>query len=168
MNEELVLATEQLRLRRPDDPWLIPIRFDDCDVPDLDLGGGRTLASIQRVDLFGTKREIGIERLVTAVVRILGRSNDRQSAWQTGDARLGEEIDDSSTDHALAMSGQNSKVVEVNLPKDRYLVKWKRSDSKNFGIKDESARGGKGFYLLQELSSDPNSGGEGCPYTRGR
>jgi len=29
-NEELVLAIEQLRLRPPEDPWLIPVRFDDC------------------------------------------------------------------------------------------------------------------------------------------
>ena len=52
-NEELLLAADQLRLRRPGDPWLIPVRFDDCDVPDLELGAGRTLASIQRADLFG-------------------------------------------------------------------------------------------------------------------
>jgi hypothetical protein len=41
MNEELLLAIEQLRLRQPHDPWLIPVRFDDCDVPDLQLGPGR-------------------------------------------------------------------------------------------------------------------------------
>src|SRR6185312_10969337 len=39
-NQELMLAVEQLRLRRPDDPWLIPVRFDACDVPDLELGPG--------------------------------------------------------------------------------------------------------------------------------
>jgi len=38
-NEELVLAVEQLRLRAPEQPWLIPVRFDDCAVPDRDLGG---------------------------------------------------------------------------------------------------------------------------------
>src|SRR3954470_23258817 len=27
-NEELYLAADQLRLRRPDNPWLIPVRFD--------------------------------------------------------------------------------------------------------------------------------------------
>jgi TIR domain len=51
--EELLLAIDQLRIRRPDDPWLVPVRFDDCDVPDFELGGGRTLASIHRADLFG-------------------------------------------------------------------------------------------------------------------
>src|ERR1700750_1044935 len=44
-NEELLLAIDQLRRRRPDDPWLIPVRFDDCDVPDFELGAGRTLTS---------------------------------------------------------------------------------------------------------------------------
>jgi hypothetical protein len=44
-NEELALALEQLRLRRPDVPWLIPVRFDDCDIPEWDIGGGRTLVA---------------------------------------------------------------------------------------------------------------------------
>lgn len=72
-NEELVLAIEQVRLRSPDAPWLIPVRFDDCQVPDRDLGGGRTLASIQRADLFGDNFGEGAARLVAAVWRILGR-----------------------------------------------------------------------------------------------
>lgn len=71
-NEELLLAIEQLRMRTADIPWLIPVRFDDCVVPDLDIGGGRTLASIQRADLFGTNRDIEIARLVATMIRILG------------------------------------------------------------------------------------------------
>jgi len=29
-NEELILAVEQMRLRPPGRPWLVPVRFDDC------------------------------------------------------------------------------------------------------------------------------------------
>jgi hypothetical protein len=70
-NEELALAIEQLRLRRPDDPWLIPVRLDECDIPDHDIGGGRTLASIQRVDLFGDRSGGAVTRLIAAIRRIL-------------------------------------------------------------------------------------------------
>jgi len=70
-NEELMLAIEELRQRRPDDPWLIPVRVDDCAVPDLPLGAGRTLASVQRADLFGPDHEQAVRRLVTAVQRLL-------------------------------------------------------------------------------------------------
>jgi tetratricopeptide (TPR) repeat protein len=73
-NEELVLAIEQLRMRPPDYPWLIPVRFDDCEIPDRDIGSGRTLASIQRADLFGDRNDEGIARLVAAILRILGRT----------------------------------------------------------------------------------------------
>jgi hypothetical protein len=69
--EELLLAIDQFRLRRPDDVWLIPVRFDNCIVPDLGLGAGRTLASIQRVDLFGRNRDMAMGRLVAAVQRLL-------------------------------------------------------------------------------------------------
>ena len=72
-NEELALAIEQLRRRDPGTPWLFPVRLDDCVIPDWDVGGGRTLASIQRADLFGDRYDEGIARLVAAVLRILGR-----------------------------------------------------------------------------------------------
>lgn len=74
-NEELTLAIELLRQRRPDDPWLIPVRLDECDIPDRDIGGGRTLASIQRADLFEDHFEEGIIRLIISVLRILGIRN---------------------------------------------------------------------------------------------
>lgn len=73
-NEELLLAIDQLRSRRPKDPWLVPVRFDDCDVPDFELGAGRTLASIQRADLFGRSRDLAAGRLISAVRRLLGQS----------------------------------------------------------------------------------------------
>src|SRR6185437_13149835 len=65
-NEELTLAVEQARLRRADVPWLIPVRFDECLMPDLDLGGGRTLDHIQRIDLFGDGTDEAISRLTRA------------------------------------------------------------------------------------------------------
>ena len=70
-NEELALAIDQMRLRRPGQAWLIPVRFDDCDIPEVDIGGGRLLASIQRADLFGARFDTVADRLVTAVLRIL-------------------------------------------------------------------------------------------------
>jgi len=73
-NEELILAIEQLRQRRPDDPWLIPVRLDECDIPNYDIGGGRTLASIQRVDLFGDRSREEAARLIAVVHQILGKN----------------------------------------------------------------------------------------------
>jgi serine/threonine protein kinase len=74
-NEELTLAIEQMRMRSPDDPWLIPVRLNECEIPDREIGAGRTLASIQRADLFGDSAEEGSERLVAAILRILGRNS---------------------------------------------------------------------------------------------
>jgi hypothetical protein len=71
--EELLLAVDQLRLRRPDEPWLIPVRFDDCDVPAFDIGAGRTLAAIHWADLFGPRSGENAARLIAAVERILSK-----------------------------------------------------------------------------------------------
>lgn len=88
-NEELNLAAEQMRLRPPGEPWLIPVRFDDCEIPAYDLGAGRTLRSIQRGDLFGPDTGAQAARLVTAVQRILGRADGSTPRRDTGPARPG-------------------------------------------------------------------------------
>lgn len=64
-------------------PWLIPVRFDDCEIPDWDIGAGRTIGSIQRADLFGDGYDAEADRLVVAVRRILGRPSGkpRPSPW---------------------------------------------------------------------------------------
>lgn len=71
-NEELVLAVEQLRLRRPERPWLIPVRFDDCEIPERDIGGGRLFSSLHRIDLFGDGFDEGVTRLVAAIRQAFG------------------------------------------------------------------------------------------------
>ena len=67
-NEELVLAVEQMRFRPPGRPWLFPIRFAECTIPLFDLGAGRRLDTLQSIDLFDGSWELGIPRLVAAVL----------------------------------------------------------------------------------------------------
>lgn len=126
-NEELLLAIEQLRLRRPDDSWLIPVRFDDCDVPDRDIGGGRMLGSIQRVDLFGDNREMGLARLLAAVLRILGGSRLRQPLGRAADPRSSGRSDE--LDGARARLLSVARQVPKASPEPAVNVKPKRNIS---------------------------------------
>jgi serine/threonine protein kinase len=71
--EEIALAIDEMRRRAPENLWFIPVRFDDCEIPDREIGAGRTLTSIQSADLFGGSADGSLERLVAAVLRILGR-----------------------------------------------------------------------------------------------
>jgi len=70
--EELVLATEQYRLRPPARSWLFPVRFDDVALPAYNLGGGRTLDDIHRTDYFGPQHVGELVRLANTVARQLG------------------------------------------------------------------------------------------------
>lgn len=70
-NEELILAAEQMRLMPPGRVWLIPVRFAECSLPEFDLGAGRSLDSLHRVDLFDGSWDDNSARLVEAVLRIL-------------------------------------------------------------------------------------------------
>jgi hypothetical protein len=78
-NEELALAIDQVRLRQPGMPWLIPVRLDDCQVPDLDIGGGVTLRSLQWADLFGRSGPRDTARLVQVVHQILAQESREPS-----------------------------------------------------------------------------------------
>lgn len=81
---ELLLAIDELRSRQPGTSWLIPVRLDDCEIPDLDIGGGRTLASIQRADLFGSQLKQNTDRLVARVKKICQRQPETRTETETG------------------------------------------------------------------------------------
>jgi hypothetical protein len=113
-NEELAVAIDQLRLRRPDVPWLIPVRFDDCPVPDIDLGGGRTLGSIQRADLFGDGCEAETSRLVTAVQRLLEQQSEERRPVNTRETEVvrlqaGRELPVSQVEKLRALLQQQAR-----------------------------------------------------------
>ncbi len=114
-NEELTLAIEQLRQRQPGDSWLIPVRLDDCVLPDWDIGGGRTLASIQQADLFGDNYAEGVARLVAVVLRILAQRSERLSSGgiAPGFAATGETGAD---DHRRVEAGMSDVSTAVAVP----------------------------------------------------
>jgi hypothetical protein len=100
---ELLLAIEQFRLRPPNSTYLLPVRFDDCSIPDLDIGAGRTLDYLQHVDLFGKQRQANTERLLEEVQHILRPTADERVRGQTSRPRHGNEIPlaGESKDHFL-------------------------------------------------------------------
>ena len=68
---ELAFALDEMRMRRPAVPWLIPVRLDECQIPDLEIGGGRSLADLQRADLFGANHAENADRLLSVIRDIL-------------------------------------------------------------------------------------------------
>ena len=70
MNTELSMAIEELGKRRHNQQWFIPVRLDDCEVPDRSIGPGETLKHLQYVDLFGDKWSDGMRRILTVLMPI--------------------------------------------------------------------------------------------------
>lgn len=66
MNEELTIAIEELRKRKREDPWFIPIKLSRCTIPDWSIGAGETLKSLQWVDLT-VDREKGLEQIAETI-----------------------------------------------------------------------------------------------------
>ncbi len=74
-NEELALAAGEYRLRPMDTSWLMTVRFDECEIPPVDLGMGRSLErTIHRTDLFGDRKPQELVRLAMAISRVMDSS----------------------------------------------------------------------------------------------
>jgi len=71
MREEIYFAIEEYKLRKPDRPWILSVRFDECDVPDLDLVSGKTLRSLNWSNLHGGTYGAEIVKLTDRVKSLL-------------------------------------------------------------------------------------------------
>lgn len=66
MSEELNLAIAELHQRPIDKVWFIPVKLNECEIPNIDIGGGETLRALQYVDLH-ENWETGIQRLLNTI-----------------------------------------------------------------------------------------------------
>ena len=66
MNEELTIAIEELRQRRTDSAWFIPVKLNECEIADRDIGGGDTLRDFQHVNLY-EDWDNGIRRILKVI-----------------------------------------------------------------------------------------------------
>ncbi|UJC82118.1 toll/interleukin-1 receptor domain-containing protein (plasmid) [Rhodococcus erythropolis] len=72
MNEEIRIAVEEYRLRRPGKTWLVPVRFDDGDIDDWDLGANLSIHDINYADLFGDRYTTEAVKLITMIQDVFG------------------------------------------------------------------------------------------------
>ncbi len=66
MSEELTLAVEKLRERPFDKVWFIPVKLNECEIPDIDIGKGATLRDLQSVNLY-KDWEAGIQQIINVM-----------------------------------------------------------------------------------------------------
>ena len=67
MNEELLVAIEELRLRPRDRRWFLPITLGECIIPAYPIGPAETLKDIHHIDL-GQDWKRGLASLVRVLV----------------------------------------------------------------------------------------------------
>jgi hypothetical protein len=69
MNEELIVAAEQLRLMPRSRRWFIPVMLEKCEISDLPIGPGETLDKVIQYADFSQNWDTAFQ----AVVRSLSR-----------------------------------------------------------------------------------------------
>ena len=83
MNEELIVATDVLRQQSFDKVWFIPIKLNECEIPEEDLGGGKTFKDFQWVELY-KDWDTGIHSLLKS---ISPESSEAEDQLRTGNAK---------------------------------------------------------------------------------
>lgn len=68
MNEELTIAIEVLRQFHAGRTWFIPVKLNECEIPDLDIGRSETLRDLQSVALY-ENRNRGIQSILNVIQR---------------------------------------------------------------------------------------------------
>ena len=63
MKEELTIAIEKLQQNPSDRIWFIPVKLNDCQIPDIKIGDGYTLQDLQYVNLY-EDWETGIQQIL--------------------------------------------------------------------------------------------------------
>lgn len=66
MNEEILLAIDILRKKQLNSGWFIPVKLNECNIPDYDIGASRTLRDIHYLD-FTKEWDQNINRLVDKI-----------------------------------------------------------------------------------------------------
>lgn len=79
MNEELTRAIEELRKRPHARIWFIPVKLNECEIPDRDIGGGETLRDLHYVNLYDDWNR-GIQSILNAVQRETGSASNEHTA----------------------------------------------------------------------------------------
>ena len=111
MNEELTIAIERLRQLHIDRVWFIPIKLNDCGLPDIALGPGETLEDLNYVDLY-EDWDNGIQRIVNLI-------QPKSSKKTLDESRINIEIDQraaSEYDKGLACQ---EEIGLTNHPEER-------------------------------------------------
>jgi hypothetical protein len=69
MREELILAIEELRQHPTDSGWFMPVLMDDVELPDIPIGGGRTLHNLHFIRWYQSSPQ-GLKALLAAIDRL--------------------------------------------------------------------------------------------------
>lgn len=73
-NEEIRIAIEAFKRLPPGRTWIIPVRFEDVELPDWRLDADTPLSAINWVNLFGVDETSEALRLMTTINRMMGKS----------------------------------------------------------------------------------------------
>jgi TIR domain len=148
MNEELVIAIEELRKRPTERTWFVPVLLDRGTLPDRSIGAGESLQNFQYVDLHDAWNE-GVRRLLLvmnpqpsrierAVTMLRARPHNEQEDWVMWAWDYGS-VEDQEVVRALKGYGEIDPAVEERGRSHRARdAEWVQSTLDRLGASHEA------------------------------
>ena len=107
-NEELTLAIDELRQRPTNRTWYVPLRIDECALPDRSIGGGENLQDIQYLD-FPTH---GYGRSLLKLLQVMGVEEPKVDIGEPLGAGLSSNVD--ITGGHMTVTGTQPPILHMN------------------------------------------------------
>jgi hypothetical protein len=89
MNEELAVAIDELRKRSVESAWFIPIKLNDCEIPDMEIRAGESLRDIQHISFY-EDYESALRQLLAALQEGGGAVGDSAPRVGANSPRAGD------------------------------------------------------------------------------
>ena len=133
MNQELTLAIDELRQYSADRVWFIPIKLNECEIPDLEISGSETLNDFQHVSLYEDWNG-GIQSILEVI----------QPEFPS------DQRDSSVSEHVHSSTNASSEAIEITSDQNTEFPSDQRDSSK--GAKYQSYM----QLLIDELREEHN------------
>ena len=154
MNEELKTAIDELRQRSADRVWFVPIKLNECEIPDIDIGGGETLQDLQYVSLY-EDWNAGIQRILNVIQSEQSELTRGGSAVKNRDVQSKQCIDVGDQDY-LERGSKTHKDGNLDYTtEDKMgLADWFRTFCSNIQVQDGGTISTRYKNITRRLNTD--------------
>ena len=153
MIEELTMAIDELRQRPSNRAWFIPIKLNECEIPDIDIGRSETLQDLQYVSLY-EDWDVGVQRVLSVIQPKCTEAaigGDTPKKQYTSDK---QHVEPKLQDHLQHDIIEKESVLDYTRRNDMGLANWFKTFCSNIQVQDNGTISTRYKNITRRLNTD--------------